>query len=113
MISHSVLKMVQSTIMGKTDNLTVVQKTLTTREVNHRRSPLKGLADCYMETIYRKTIDWRRKCAAVKGEQATGMTAALTGLSRKADSRTYGSFARRWTESVHQEPSVSFLVSNH
>lgn len=47
-----------------------------------------------METIYRKTIDWRRKCVVGKGEQATGMTAALTGLSCKADSGTYGSFTR-------------------
>ena len=58
--------------------------------------------------------------------QATGMTAALRGLSSKADSRTWGSFTRSGLrlESVHQEPphtdvsrkwttSVTFLVSSH
>ena len=61
-----------------------------------------------------------------KGAQATGMAAALRGLSSKDDSRTWGSFTRSGLrlESVHQEPphtdvsrkwatSVAFLVSSH
>ncbi len=74
--------------------------------VSHRGSLLKGwlFKECCIKAYYMQSWlegrNWVGKCA-----QATGMTASLRILSRKADSNTWKSFTRSELklESVHQE----------
>lgn len=89
-------------IMGKTAVLTVVQKTIT--DTPHRRSLRKKLAVCRMlyQSIMRES--WLEGESVVgKCAQATSVTTALRGLSRKVYSRTWQSFTRSGF-SVDREP---------
>ncbi len=118
------------TIMGKTADLTVVQKTTIDtlhKEGKTQRSLQKRLAVhralCPSTLIEAKG---RKRCGRKKSVQAIGITAPWRGLWNKTHSKMWGRFTKSGLqlESVLQEPlrtdvcktwvsAVAFLVSSH
>ncbi len=97
------------TIMGKTADLTVVQKTIIdfTRRVSHKHSLPKKLAVHRVLYPSMLTESWvEGKSVEDKDAQPTERTAALWGLSSKIDSRIWVNFTRNGLRlgSRHQEP---------
>ncbi len=98
------------TIMGKTADLTVFQKTIIdtfTRRVSHKHSLPKKLA--VHRVLYSSMLTERwveEKSVEEKNAQPTERTAALWGLSSKIDSRIWVNFTRNGLRlgSRHQEP---------
>ncbi len=114
------------TIMGKTADLTVVQKT--TIDTLHKEGKTQKViakeAGCSQSTL----IERRRegKDVVEKSVQAIGITAPWRGLWNKTHSKMWGRFTKSGLqlESVLQEPlrtdvcktcvsAVEFLVSSH
>ncbi len=118
------------TIMGKTADLTVVQRrplTPCTRRARHKRSLQKRLA-VHRALCPSTLIERRRegKDVVEKSVQAIGITAPWRGLWNKTYSKMWGRFTKSGLqlESVLQEPlrtdvcktwvsAVAFLVSSH
>ncbi len=98
------------TIMGKTADLTVVQKTIIdifTRRVSHKHSLPNKLAVHRVLYPSMLTESWvEGKSVEEKDAQPTERTAALWGLSSKIDSRIWVNFTRNGLRlgSRHQEP---------
>ncbi len=86
------------TIMGKTADLTVVQKTIIDtlhRRVSHKHSLPKKLAVHRVLNPSMLTESWvEGKSVEEKDAQPTERTAALWGLSSKIDSRIWVNFTR-------------------
>ncbi len=109
-INSGYLLFFESTIMGNTADLAMVQKTII--DTLHKESKSQRVItergglfkECCIKAYYMQSWlegrNWVGKCA-----QATGMTASLRILSSKADSNTWESFTRSELklESVHQE----------
>ncbi len=99
----------ETTIMGNTADLAMVQKTIIdtlhtdvkSQRVITERVAVQGVL--YQSILHAKLTG--RKKLVVKCTQATGMTASLRILSSKADSNTWESFTRSGLklESVQQE----------
>ncbi len=106
------------TIMGKTADLTVVQKTITdtfTRRVSHKHSLPKKLAVHRVLSPSMLTESWvEGKSVEEKDAQPTERTAALWVLSSKIDSRIWVNFARNGLRlgSRHQEPPHTDVSRN-
>ncbi len=106
------------TIMGKTADLTVVQKTIIdtfTRRVSHKHSLSKKLAVHRVLYPSMLTESWvEEKSVEEKDAQPTERTAALWGLSSKIDSRIWVNFARNGLRlgSRHQEPPHTDVPRN-
>ncbi len=116
------------TIMGKTADLTVVQKTtIDTLHKEGKRSLQKRLA-VHRALCPSTLIERRRegKDVVEKSVQAIGITAPWRGLWNKTHSKMWGRFTKSGLqlESVLQEPlrtdvcktwvsAVAFLVSSH
>ncbi len=105
------------TIMGKTADLTVVQKTITpfTRRVSHKHSLPKKLAVHRVLYPSMLTESWvEGKSVEEKDAQPTERTAALWGLSSKIDSRIWLNFTRNGLRlgSRHQEPPHTDVSRN-
>ncbi len=105
------------TIMGKTADLTVVQKTITpfTRRVSHKHSLPKKLAVHRVLYPSMLTESWvEGKSVEEKDAQPTERTAALWGLSSKIDSRIWVNFTRNGLRlgSRHQEPPHTDMSRN-
>ncbi len=92
------------TIMGKTADLTVVQKTIidTLHKEGKPQTLIAKEAGCSQSAVS-KHVEWKEKYA-----QPTERTAALQGLSSKIDSRIWVNFTRNGLKlgSRHQEPQV-------
>ncbi len=109
------------TIMGKTADLTVVQKTIIdtfTRRVRclcHKHSLPKKLAVHRVLYPSMLTESWvEEKSLEEKDAQPTERTAALWGLSSKIDSRIWVNFTRNGLRlgSRHQEPPRTDVSRN-
>ncbi len=108
-INSGYLLFFETTIMEKTADLAMIQKTnidALHKEGKSQRSLLKGVA--VYRVLYQSILNAKlteRKNLGRKGAHATGMTASLRILSSKADSNTWESFTRSGLklESVHQE----------
>ncbi len=106
------------TIMGKTADLTVVQKTIIdtfTRRVSHKHSLPKKLAVHRVLYPSMLTESWvEGKSVEEKDAQPTERTAALWGLSSKIDSRIWVNFTRNGLRlgSRHQEPPHTDVSRN-
>ena len=113
--------------MGKTSDLTVVQKTIidTLHKEGKTQKVMAERAGCSQSTVS-KHIHGMNKCGKKRCTSNRDMTASLRRLSSKTDSRTWGSFTKYGLrlKSVHQEPpctdvfgkrdtTVAFLVSSH
>ncbi len=99
----------ETTIMGKTADLAMIQKTnidTSTKRVSHRRSLLKGVA--VYRVLYQSILNakltgrknlGRKRCTSNRDDRS------LRIQSSKADSNTWESFTRSGLklESVHQE----------
>ncbi len=92
----------ESTIMGNTADLAMVQKTIidTLHKEGKSQRAITERGGCSRSAVSKHIkckVDWK-ECA-----QATGMTACLRILSSKADSNTWESFTRSELklESVH------------
>ncbi len=118
------------TIMGKTADLTVVQKT--TIDTLHKEGKTQKViakeAGCSQSLCPSTLIERRRegKDVVEKSVQAIGITAPWRGLWNKTHSKMWGRFTKSGLqlESVLQEPlrtdvcktwvsAVAFLVSSH
>ncbi len=115
------------TIMGKTADLTVVQRrplTPCTRRARHKRSLQKRLA-VHRALCPSTLIERRRegKDVVEKSVQAIGITAPWRGLWNKTHSKMWGRFTKSGLQ-LDQEPlrtdvcktwvsAVAFLVSSH
>ena len=101
---------VEFTIMGKTADLTVVQKTIIDT-LHNERKPQKviakevGYSQSAVSNHINRKLSWWKSVEEI-GAQAAGMTAAWRGLSGKGHSKVWGSFTRSGVrlELVHQEP---------
>ncbi len=98
----------ETTIMGKTADLAMIQKTNSDALYKEGKSQRVitercGLLQSAVSKHIKCKVDGRNWVG--KGAQATGMTASLRILSSKADSNTCESFTRSELklESVHQE----------
>ncbi len=99
----------ETTIMGKTADLAMIQKTnidTLHKEGKSQRVITEGVA--VYRVLYQSILNAKWLAGRIwvgKGAQATGMTASLRILSSKADSNTWESFTRSGLklESVHQE----------
>ncbi len=118
------------TIMGKTADLTVVQRrplTPCTRRARHKRS-LQKEAGCSQSSVSKHINREAKegKDVVEKSVQAIGITAPWRGLWNKTHSKMWGRFTKSGLqlESVLQEPlrtdvcktwvsAVAFLVSSH
>ncbi len=106
------------TIMGKTADLTVVQKTIMTpftRRVSHKHSLPKKLA--IHRVLYPSTLteSWvEGKSLEEKDAQPSERTAALWGLSSRIDSIIWVNFTRNGLRlgSRHQEPPHTDVSRN-
>ncbi len=118
------------TIMGKTADLTVVQKT--TIDTLHKEGKTQKViakeAGCSQSSVSKhinRGAKGRKRCAR-KSVQAIGITAPWRGLWNKTHSKMWGRFTKSGLqlESVLQEPlrtdicktwvsAVAFLVSSH
>ncbi len=118
------------TIMGKTADLTVVQKT--TIDTLHKEGKTQKViakeAGCSQSSVSKHINRGRRegKDVVEKSVQAIGITAPWRGLWNKTHSKMWGRFTKSGLqlESVLQEPlrtdicktwvsAVAFLVSSH
>ncbi len=89
-INSGYLLFFETTIMEKTAELTMIQKT--NIDTLHK----KGKSQTYKSAVSKHIeckVDWKGIWVG-KGAQATGMTASLRILSSKADSNTCESFTR-------------------
>ncbi len=106
------------TIMGKTADLTVVQKTIIgtlQRRVSHKHSLPKKLAVHRVLYPSMLTVSWvEGKSLEEKDAQPTERTTALWGLSSKIDSRIWVNFTRNGLRlgSRHQEPPHTDVSRN-
>ncbi len=106
------------TIMGKTADLTVVQKTIIDtlhKEGNHKHSLPKKLAVHRVLYPSMLTESWvEGKSVEEKDAQPTERTAALWGLSSKIHSRIWVNFTRNGLRlgSRHQEPPHTDVSRN-
>ncbi len=106
------------TIMGKTADLTVVQKTIIdpfTRRVSHKHSLPKKLAVHRVLYPGMLTESWvEGKSVEEKDAQPTERTAALWGLSSKIDSRIWVNFTRNGLRlgSRHEVPPHTDVSRN-
>ncbi len=106
------------TIMGKTADLTVVQKTIIDtlhKEGKHKHSLPKKLAVHRVLYPSMLTESWvEGKSVEEKDAQPTERTAALWGLSSKIDSRIWVNFTRNGLRlgSRHQEPPHTDVSRN-
>ncbi len=106
------------TIMGKTADLTVVQKTIIdtfTRRESHKHSLPKKLAVHRVLYPSMLTESWvEGKSVEEKDAQPTERTADLWGLSSKVDSRIWVNFTRIGLRlgSRHQEPPHTDVSRN-
>ncbi len=107
------------TIMGKTADLTVVQKTIVDTlhkgRVNHKHSLPKKLAVHRVLYPSMLTESWvEGKSVEEKDAQPTERTAVLWGLSSKIDSRIWVNFTRNGLRlgSRHQEPPHTDVSRN-
>ncbi len=106
------------TIMGKTADLTVVQKTIidTLHKKGKPQTFIAKEAVCSQSAVSKhvnRHLSGRKKCGR-KGAQPTERTAALWGLSSKIDSRIWVNFTRNGLrlESRHQEPPHTDMSRN-
>ncbi len=99
-----------NTIMGKTADLTVVQKTIidTLHKEGKPQTFITKEAGCSQSAVSKHvTESWKEgKSLEEKNAQTTERTAALWGLSSKIDSRLWVNFTRNGLRlgSRHQEP---------
>ncbi len=106
------------TIMGKSADLTVIQKIIIdpfTRRVSHKHSLPKKLAVHRVLYPSMLTESWvEGKSVEEKDVQPTERTAALWGLSSKIDSRIWVNFTRNGLRlgSRHQEPPHTDVSRN-
>ncbi len=109
------------TIMGKTADLTVVQKTIT--DTLHKEGKPQTFiakeAGCSQSAVSKhvnRKLSGRKKCGRKRslGSQPTERTAALWGLSSKIDSRIWVNFTRNGLRlgSRHQEPPHTDVSRN-
>ncbi len=111
-INSGYLLFLETTIIGKTANLAMVQKMVIdtlhkegkSQRVITERVAVQGVL--YQSILNTKLTgrNWIGKCA-----QATGMTASLRILSSKADSNTWESFHKEWTEAGVSASRVTTL----
>ncbi len=99
------------TIMGKTADLTVVQKTIIEPQTFIAKE-----AGCSQSAVFKhvnRKLSGRKKCGK-KDAQPTERTAALWGLSSKIDSRIWVNFTRNGLRlgSRHQEPPHTDVSRN-
>ncbi len=116
--------------MGKTADLTVVQKTSidTLHKEGKTQKVIAKEAGCSQSSVSKHIIEGRRegKDCGRKSVQAIGITAPWRGLWNKTHSKMWGRFTKSGLqlESVLQEPlrtdvcktwvsAVAFLVSSH
>ncbi len=100
----------ESTIMGNTADLAMVQKTII--DTLHKEGKSQrvitergGSSQSAVSKHIKCKVFWKEEIWKENMKQATGMTASLRILSSKADSNTWESFTRSELklESVHQE----------
>ncbi len=94
------------TIMGKTADLTVVQKTIidTLHKEGKPQTCIAKVAGCSQSIIsnhFKRKLSGSKKCGR---KISTERTAALWGLSSKIDSRIWVNFTRNGLGSRHQGP---------
>ncbi len=106
------------TIMGKTADLTVVQKTIidTLHKEDKPQTFIAKEADCSQSAVS-KHVNRKlsgRKNVEEKDSQPTERTAVLWGLSSKIDSRIWVNFTRNGLRlgSRHQEPPHTDVSRN-
>ncbi len=106
------------TIMGKTADLTVVQKTIidTLHKEGKPQTFIAKEAGCSQSAVSKhvnRKLSGRKKCGR-KDAQPTERTAALWGLSSKIDSRIWVNFTRNGLRlgSRHQEPPHTDVSRN-
>ncbi len=106
------------TIMGKTADLTVVQKTIidTLHKEGKPQTFIAKEAGCSQSAVSKhvnRKLSGRKKCGK-KDAQPTERTAALWGLSSKIDSRIWVNFTRNGLRlgSRHQEPPHTDVSRN-
>ncbi len=106
------------TIMGKTADLTVVQKTIidTLHKEGKPQTFIAKGAGCSQSAVSKhvnRKLSGRKKCGR-KGAQPTKRTAAWWRLSSKIDSRIWVNFTRNGLrlESRHQEPPHTDVSRN-
>ncbi len=99
----------ETTIMGNTADLAMVQKTIidSLHKEDKSQRVITERGRCSMSAVSKHIkckVDWKEEIG-YKYAQATGTTASLRILSSKADSNTWESFTRSELklESVHQE----------
>ncbi len=110
MTTHSVnLLFFETTIMGNTADLAMVQKTIIDtlhKEAKSQRiiTERGGCSRTAVPKHIKCKVDWKDICVG-KCAPATGMTASLRILLSKANSNTWESFTRSELklEAVHQE----------
>lgn len=113
---HTVTRIGLMTMMRKTDDLTVVQKTLTDIYLEGKATEGHCWKDWLFSECCTRThsweVDWKGKVQQETLHKQQAMTTALGGLPNKADSRTWGSFTRSGLrlKLVHQESPHSRLV---
>ncbi len=116
------------TIMGKTADLTVVQKTTIDTLHKEGKKVIAKEAGCSQSSVSKhinREAKGRERCGG-KSVQAIGITAPWRGLWNKTHSKMWGRFTKSGLqlESVLQEPlrtdvcktwvsAVAFLVSSH
>ncbi len=106
------------TIMGKTADLTVVQKTIidTLHKEGNAQTFIAKEAGCSQSAVSKHVNRKlsRRKSVEEKDAQPTERTAALWGLSSKIDSRIWVNFTRNGLRlgSRHQEPPHTDVSRN-
>ncbi len=106
------------TIMGKTADLTVVQKTIidTLHKESNPQTFIAKEAGCSQSAVSKhvnRKLSGRKKCGR-NNAQSTERTAALWGLSSKIDSRIWVNFTRNGLRlgSRHQEPPHTDVSRN-
>ncbi len=89
------LLFLETTIMGNTADLAMLQKTIMDTLHKEGKSQKSAVSKHIKCKVYWNWLG--------KGAQTTGMTASLRILSSKADSKTWESFTRSELKWVHQE----------
>ncbi len=107
------------TIMGKTVDLTVAQKTIidTLQKEGKPQTFIAKEAGCSQSAVSKhvnRKFMWKEKVWKKKDAQPTERTAALWGLSSKIDSRIWVNFTRNVLRlgSRHQEPPHTDMSRN-
>ncbi len=105
------------TIMGKTADLTVVQKTIidTLHKEGKPQTFIAKYAGCSQSAVSKHVnkVEWKEKVWKKKMHNQE-RTAALWGLSSKIDSRIWVNFTTNWLSlgSRHQEPPHTDVSMN-